>query len=134
MANKGDFLSVQLEEAEERAVRAKDNLASTPVVTKTEPEPEAERAQEPSTPSHTPVSTTSVPDVEKPSDSRSTGSAGSKRTRKDWRTVKRRRRTHSLTFTDDEWNEMAEAAQRHSTDVSKMIVMLWEKKGRKLFG
>lgn len=127
MSNK-DFLSMQLGEAEDRAAKAKDNLGKT-----ASREPKQKHQQDTSASRTSPVSTMSSPTIDEQSAGSARPSGNGGRTGKDWRKVKRRRRTHSLTFSDAEWEEMVSAARRNDTDVSKMLSVLWEKKGRKLF-
>lgn len=119
-----DFLGMQLAEDEQRAAEAKDRLriGATPVVERREKRPE-----HPSTP----ISDTDGP--EEPDGGKTTQEA-SGGSQKDRRRVNRRRKPHTVTMLDDDWAEMVDAAGRHGIGVSEMLVELWHKRGRKLYG
>ena len=86
---------------------------------------------EPSQPLSTPVSDDVVPEEPDGGKTPQEASGGSQ---KDRRRVNRRRKPHTVTMLDDDWAEMVDAAGRHGIGVSEMLVELWHKRGRKLYG
>lgn len=130
-----DFLSLQLRDAEERAAKAKDNLAASVA--------SSSGASASDTPARPSASTTSSPGNVDESPSRDKRPAKSTRTRKCKmsdapRTRGRprgpKRDPHTLTFLPDVWDEMLIAADASGVGVSYIIEQWWRKSGRRKYG